>query len=181
MLLEDISPLIDAEYFACYLKDESELRPNENELFFDSSEIEHYIDEKIPESKQKKYIDIINNLLTHCADYDEVEFEDIDGIFFRNNKYGTPDVTFGYLKYDNYNGDTEYAYVLSQNGYEKAFMVMGNLGSHPYIITDEFVYDNSDGSGPNKFNIQNENKVTSDLIIHKIYTYFTLFCDNKFH
>jgi hypothetical protein len=40
--------------------------------------------------------------------------------------------------------------------------MLGCAGAHSYIITDIFVCDNSDGSGPNKFGVENEEKVTND-------------------
>lgn len=181
MSVNNLSKLINTDYLVKYLTDDAGIdgKPEEDQLFIKSSKIKSYIDKKVPKNLQNKYQDAIDQLIGYDVDYEEFEFKDVDGKFYKSDEHN---VTFGYLKYDGEDNEKEHVYVLSLNGKdEELFMMIGNAGSHPYIMTDTFVYDNSDGSGPGKFRIQDEDKVSYDIIIHKIATYFTLFCDDSFH
>jgi|WetSurMetagenome_2_1015567.scaffolds.fasta_scaffold263932_2 hypothetical protein len=188
MSIKNLSNLINAEYFMKYFTNQPDERPNEDVLFIDSSKIETFIDKKIELKYYKNCLDAISNIIDRESDYDEIEFKGIDGKFFKlkcDDNYDSDLVIFGYVKYSNgCTGDNECAYIFSSKYKNKPiFIILGNIGSHPCIITNTFVYDNSDGSGPGSFRIKDDDikKVTADLIIHKIYTYFTLFCDDSFH
>lgn len=179
MSINNLSTLIDTTKLVSFLKETPDSKPETNELFIDSSKIEEYIDKQIPKKQKEKYSNIIDLLLNYYVEYEEFEYKDIDGKFYKNDECN---IIFGYLKYKTNESENEHIYVLSHNDENnKSFMMLGNFGSHPCIMTDTFVYDNSDGSGPSVFNIQNEDKVSCDLIIHKIYTYFTEFCNDSFH
>lgn len=173
--IEDLSTLIDSEYLINYLNDDPEEKPEEDELFSDSSPIKSYCDKKVSKSSQGKFIEILDELIGCSFDYEEFEFTEIEGKFYKCEEN---EIIFGYAKC----GKEDHVYIVSKIESDgEAFMMIGNVGSHPFIVTDTFVYDNSDGSGPNMFNIKDINKVNDDLIIHKIYTYFIEFCNNQFH
>ncbi len=59
------------------------------------------------------------------------------------------------------------------------FIFCGNIGMHPYIITNNFIYDNSDGSGPDISKMINCED--SDTIISRLNKYFTKFCKDLYH
>lgn len=78
-----------------------------------------------------------------------------------------------YIKSSYDDNDTEYIMLLSEN----EFVIVGNVGSHPLIHTDKFVYDNSDGSGP-----ENLVKVISvNNLLVRAKKYYVRFCNDSYH
>lgn len=57
------------------------------------------------------------------------------------------------------------------------YIIVGTANCHPFVITREFTYDNSDGSGPErvtkKYDVQN--------ITKQFKKYYKEFCGNSYH
>lgn len=71
-------------------------------------------------------------------------------------------------------GDSIEAIILIE---EDHFIVVGVIGSHPFLETPDIVYSNSDGSGPNMFYEDDKGKD----VARKLVKYYKAFMENKYH
>jgi len=56
----------------------------------------------------------------------------------------------------------------------ETLVVVGTEGGHPYVLTPDFCYFNSDGSGP--WSMNSDGKILDNMI-----KYMDEFCENKYH
>lgn len=76
-------------------------------------------------------------------------------------------------------------YIIAHNNTD--YVIIGSLTSHPFVMTNKFIYENSDGSGPDFFpkhgvtSNHRVKKLTSNEIYDKLTEYYESFVNNKFH
>src|SRR6185312_5097393 len=92
-----LSEIINVDYLIDYLDNEPEEKPDEGKLLVDASEIEEYIDEKIPKATKQKYLDLIMSVMK-APDYEPFNFEGVNGEFYKPED--DEDIIFGYLMYE---------------------------------------------------------------------------------
>ncbi|BCS82558.1 hypothetical protein QLL95_gp0069 [Cotonvirus japonicus] len=61
------------------------------------------------------------------------------------------------------------------------YVFCGCGGSHPFVATNDFTYDNSDGSGPIISNNFDKCEITSDLLLNLLSKYYKNFCGDSYH
>jgi hypothetical protein len=63
------------------------------------------------------------------------------------------------------------------DGILNKYVIVGCCTGHPFVITDEFIYNNSDGSGADIIP-KNDNP---EEIIKQLYKYYKNFCQDSYH
>ena len=73
----------------------------------------------------------------------------------------------------------EFEYIVAENLVNGRFVIVGCTNSHPNVVTNEFSYCNSDGSGPNI--LKNYQEITLESLLQRVDKYYRAFCDNRYH
>ena len=80
--------------------------------------------------------------------------------------------------------DTEFDNCLEMfgaiNDEPEKYTFLGNIGSHPFIVSNYFRYDNSDGSGPNIIGDLRKD-YSANNILQVMKRYYDSFCGNSYH
>jgi hypothetical protein len=82
---------------------------------------------------------------------------------------------YALIKTDN-DGDSNNEFMIALNNTD--YLIVGVNNTHPFILTNDFIYDNSDGSGP-EYMVKKKYDVNN--IITQFQKYYKEFCDNDYH
>lgn len=136
--------------------------------------VKDFMDKKVNKKYRIPYLDMINNIKSEK--FIKYDFNLMtDGLINHSSIfYETIDKKYLLFNFILKNKD---GYHLQCSGVvnKDIYLIVGCIRQHPFIVTDTFTYDNSDGSGPD-FEANNENDILNNLE-----KYFKEFCDDIHH
>jgi hypothetical protein len=150
-----------------------------------------YCDEKVPAELVQRYRDAITTFAgqmdekrtSYVSTFNSISLWNGDDnsivagetILFQNS---TCDIQIGY--YVNKTED-DFVFVML-NKETRLYLVVGTAGDHPFVYSDAFWYDNSDGSGPGPMTRVNGLKTSLRSVVEDFKIYLTNFAEqDRFH
>lgn len=162
-----------------------------NDLDFDGDPIVYpntgksFVDKKIPTKLRKNNQKILNFITQYRDEFveDKKYLKYIKDQINKNNNVDTIKKLCVYT-----HSDMKIIYTYIKNKYSKNeffiasdntnYLITGVIEGHPFIITNDFTYGNSDGSGPS---YMVEKKYDVSNIIAQLKKYYNEFCSNIYH
>ena len=159
---------------------------NEDETFPGTKDdyFQIIVDERISSELKIDGKELINSVnLGSCVDLDEEEYgelidldsTEVEAFYLHEN---------GYLFYISLNDEDLYQKTIQMFGLidteTDEYVFVGCLDAHPFVRTNKFLYDNSDGSGP-ELDEELEQDYSAENLLETMQKFYGDFCKNKFH
>ncbi len=154
--------------------------------------IETYVDEVIPPRLSEKYLLLLENAMKlpefrYNQDLaDEIESKvpgNIKVAAYTSGKTHIGYIISDYEDYENlpdmHDGAYEAEHIFFMN--EESVLILGERYSHPEVITRDFEYACSDGSGPGVFNIADPNSKKPDEILQRAIEVYKGYVNDEYH
>jgi hypothetical protein len=156
----------------------------------ESEELETFLQKDLLDSIDKKFIDQkVNKKLykPYVKMIDEIEMSNDDiipkkcqlGHFSKFYQIEKKKIFIGYIQTVESSDDAIHLY-LYLDLTKKCFLFVGATGLHPFVVTDKFTYDNSDGSCP-FFVMTKPEDTNAQIILLKMEKFTKEFCHDWFH
>lgn len=177
--------LLDAELCSViYEPDKSQsafTKQNKNVNHYVDNEIKTLVSERtefyqqfiINASNENDYVKLKDQYLTPVVSKIDKDIDIRTSSFYKSTNYY---VCYFVVEDD----DNDLIFLGLMHKKTKRYLFIGTAGSHPFIATNDFIYDNSDGSGPCIDEI-----IGTDFNVYKLITticsYFVEFTNDVYH
>lgn len=147
----------------------------DNEIRDASLEVLDVYNKLLLDAVAEEYMEIKDKFIAPIVeDLDKDNFQIIRAKFYKSSNH--------YVVYFNVeDDDDELVFLGVANKTTENYLFLGSCGEHPFITTNHFVYDNSDGSGPNIPKFMGKKKITVHQILITMMKYYTEYTNNQYH